>query len=94
MGAMATFGAFSNGVLNILPVVLLILMPASIKLIIVNGGIMGTILKAACQAIHGARKYVAALPVFAATLAREFFIGSVSAKALSSCPSSPRSPTW
>ncbi len=73
--------AFGEGVLGILPGVLLILMAMSVKRIIVSGGIMDTILEAARRGVEGASGYKAAALVYAFTLVLNFFIGSATAKA-------------
>jgi uncharacterized ion transporter superfamily protein YfcC len=86
MGGRGTFGAFLVGLRNILPAIVLILMAMSIKQIIVQGGIMDTILKVASGAISGAPKYLAVFLVYIATLVLEFFIGSASAKAFLMMP--------
>jgi uncharacterized ion transporter superfamily protein YfcC len=86
MGARGTLGAFWKGLVNILPAVLLILMALSAKHIVVNGGIMDTILLAASNAISGAPKFLAAFFVYVATLVLEFFVGSASAKAFLMMP--------
>jgi uncharacterized ion transporter superfamily protein YfcC len=86
MGGRGTLSAFLVGLRNILPAIVLILMAMSIKQIIVQGGIMDTILKVASGAISGAPKYLAVFLVYIATLVLEFFIGSASAKAFLMMP--------
>jgi uncharacterized ion transporter superfamily protein YfcC len=73
--------AFGQGVLGILPGVVLILMAVSVKRIVVAGGIMDTILEAARRAVEGSSGYAAAALVYLFTLSMNFFIGSATAKA-------------
>ena len=73
--------ALWEGVLGILPGVVLILMAASIKHIAVNGGIMDTLLHGAAGIMLGAKPLGAALLIYATALFIELFIGSGSAKA-------------
>lgn len=73
--------AFLDGVLGLLPGVILILMAMSVKLIIVKGGIMDTILERAWRATEGFSGYGAAATVYLFTLGFNFFIGSATAKA-------------
>jgi len=89
MGASLVFGtpgrevaqAARDGLLGILPAVPLILMAASIKYIVSNGGILDTILYRASQSFVDASPFVAVLLIYALALLIEFFIASGSAKA-------------
>jgi uncharacterized ion transporter superfamily protein YfcC len=72
---------FFLGVRSILPAIVIILMAMSVKQIILDGGIMDTILYAASLKIVGTSPYLAALLVYVLTLALEFFVASASAKA-------------
>ncbi len=70
-----------DGILGIAPGIILILMAASIKFIVVQGGIMDTILHSASSVIASASEFGASLIVYGLALVIEFFIGSGSAKA-------------
>jgi uncharacterized ion transporter superfamily protein YfcC len=70
-----------DGLLGILPAVPLILMAASIKYIVSQGGILDTILYRASQSFVDANPFVAVLLIYALALLIEFFIASGSAKA-------------
>jgi len=78
--------ALAQGLGGIAPAIPLILMAASIKYIVANGGIMDTILYRASQAFVGASPFAAALMIFFLALTIEFFIGSGSAKAFLMMP--------
>lgn len=73
--------AFLEGIVGILPGIVLILMAVSVKRIIVTGGIMDTILESARRAVAGSSGYGAAALIYLFTLAMNFFIGSAAAKA-------------
>lgn len=73
--------ALWEGVVGIAPGILLILMAASVKHIVVNGGIMDTLLYSASSTMVGAGPFGAALLIYAVALFIELFIGSGSAKA-------------
>lgn len=75
------FQALGEGVAGIAPGVLLILMAVSIKHIIVQGGIMDTILHAASRPFSQAGPFLSALLIYALALLIEFFVASGSAKA-------------
>ncbi len=70
-----------EGIGGIAPGIPLILMAASIKHIVVSGGIMDTILYESTRTFSGATPFSAAVIVFLLTLMVEFFISSGSAKA-------------
>lgn len=70
-----------DGVIGIAPGILLILMASSIKFIVVQGGILDTILHAAAGIFQGASAYGSTVIIYLLALAIEFFIGSGSAKA-------------
>ena len=77
----ATWKAVVEGIAGIAPSIPLILMAASIKYIVAQGGIMDTILHSASFAFSQASPFVAALMVYLLALLIEFFIASGSAKA-------------
>lgn len=64
----------------------LILMAASIRHIVVQGGILDTILHMASQPFQGASPFVSVLAMLGLTLALEFFVPSGSAKAFLMMP--------
>ena len=72
---------FLEGILGMLPSVLMILMAASIKLIVEHGGILDTILYYASMAAQKMGGVWCALLVFGIILILNFFIASGSAKA-------------
>lgn len=74
-------GRFLGGALGVSPAILLILMALSVKLIIVSGGVMDTVLYRAAGLLTRAGPYQAVLAMFAITLGMNFFIGSASGKA-------------
>jgi uncharacterized ion transporter superfamily protein YfcC len=80
-GGLAVLKATWEGVLGIAPAIPLILMAASIKHIIAEGGIMDTILHSASQPFAQASPFFAALAVYGLALLIEFFVASGSAKA-------------
>jgi uncharacterized ion transporter superfamily protein YfcC len=72
---------FLEGLLGILPGVLLILLASSVKHIISEGGIMDTILNYAFLRMENATPFIAILTIYGLVLFMNFFIGSASAKA-------------
>jgi uncharacterized ion transporter superfamily protein YfcC len=86
LGAGGIWRAFSRGVLNFLPAILLVLMAYSVKHIITTGLILDTILNRAAELISQSPPMVAAFLVYATTLVIEFFVGSASAKAFLMMP--------
>lgn len=79
--AKTVWKALWDGVLGILPGVPLILMAASIKYIVVTGGVMDTILFKAIGLFSGTSPVTATFLMFAVALILEIFISSGSAKA-------------
>ncbi len=77
----ATFRAAWQGVTGIAPGIILILMAASISFIIINGGILDTLLHAAAAPLSQISPFVAALLIYGVTLLFEFVVASGSAKA-------------
>ena len=77
----ATFRAAWQGMTGIAPGIILILMAASISFIIVNGGILDTLLHAAAEPLSHVTPFVAALLIYGVTLLFEFVVASGSAKA-------------
>jgi len=73
--------AMKDGLTGIAPAIPLILMAASIKYIIAQGGILDTILYQASTVFSQASPFFAALLIYFLTLLIEFFIASGSAKA-------------
>jgi uncharacterized ion transporter superfamily protein YfcC len=86
LGTAGIWRAFSRGVLNFLPAILLVLMAYSVKHIITTGMILDTILNRAAELISQSPPMVAAFLVYATTLVIEFFVGSASAKAFLMMP--------
>lgn len=78
--------ALGEGIAGIAPGIVLILMAASVKYIVAQGGIMDTLLHSAASVISQASPFTAALIVYALALFIEFFIGSGSAKAFLMMP--------
>jgi uncharacterized ion transporter superfamily protein YfcC len=77
----ATFRAAWQGVTGIAPGIILILMAASISFIVVNGGILDTLLYTAAEPLSQMSPFVAALLIYGVTLLFEFVVASGSAKA-------------
>jgi uncharacterized ion transporter superfamily protein YfcC len=85
-GGKATWQAAVEGISGIAPSIPLILMAASIKYIVAQGGIMDTILHNASFAFSQASPILAALIVYVLALLIEFFVASGSAKAFLMMP--------
>jgi uncharacterized ion transporter superfamily protein YfcC len=85
-GGRAVWRAVWEGLSGIAPGIPLILMAASIKHIVVQGGIMDSILHTASLSLSDASPFLAALIVYGLALFTEFFIGSASAKAFLMMP--------
>lgn len=85
-GVRTVWRGLVEGITGILPGIPLILMAVSIKHIVIQGGIMDTILHAASQPLSHANPLVAALLVYALALLIEFFVASGSAKAFLMMP--------
>jgi uncharacterized ion transporter superfamily protein YfcC len=81
MGGRALGRALVQGLAGIAPSIPLILMAASIKHIVAQGGIMDTMVHQAATAFSSASPLVAALLVYLLALVIEFFVASGSAKA-------------
>lgn len=73
--------ALGEGIIGIAPGIPLILMAASVKHIVTQGGIMDTLLYDASSLFVGTSPLFAALLIYVLALLVEFFIGSASAKA-------------
>ena len=80
-GGKVVLRATWEGVTGIAPGIPLILMAASIKHIVAQGGIMDTILHSASGAFAQTSPFLAALTVYGLALLIEFFVASGSAKA-------------
>lgn len=78
--------ALGDGVSGIAPGIILILMAVSIKHIVVNGGVMDTILHYASRPFSEAGPVAAALVIYALALVIEVFVASGSAKAFLMMP--------
>jgi len=74
--------AAGEGFVGIAPAIPLLMIAASVKYIIVAGGIQDTILHWASTAFTGTSPFAAALMIYGLTLVMELFIASGSAKAL------------
>jgi len=70
-----------QGMLGIAPAIPLILMAASVKHIVSQGGVIDTILHSAAQSFGGVGPLAAVLGIYLLTLLIEVFVGSASAKA-------------
>ena len=75
-----------EGLVGIAPAIPLIMMAASIKFIVVQGGIMDTILHSAVASISQANPFMAAVIIYFLALVIELFIASGSAKAFLMMP--------
>jgi len=85
-GGGATWKTVREGMSGIAPGIPLILMAASVKHIVAQGGIMDTILHSASLSFSQANPFLATLMVYGLALFIEFFIGSGSAKAFLMMP--------
>jgi uncharacterized ion transporter superfamily protein YfcC len=85
-GGRNVLAGLARGVVSILPAVPLILMAVSVKHIVVQGGIMDTILFAASRPFAAASPFLAALLIYGLALIIEFFVASGSAKAFLMMP--------
>ena len=81
MTARRMLTAFANGLISILPAVFMILLASSIKYIMVEANILGTVLYGAVNLAGGMPQWVVILFVYLITLVMNFFISSGSAKA-------------
>jgi uncharacterized ion transporter superfamily protein YfcC len=81
VGRRSIWRSMGEGLTGIAPAIPLILMAASIKYIVVQGGIMDTILHSASSSFTQASPFVAAVVVYGLALFIEFFVASGSAKA-------------
>lgn len=77
---------FWDGLVSILPSVLMILMASSIKYILVEGKIQDTLLHMAIEFAQGMPKWAIILFIYLIVLVMNFFIGSGSAKAFMMIP--------
>ncbi|AHC16139.1 YfcC family protein [Salinispira pacifica] len=73
---------FLRGILAVLPGVILILMAASVKYIIVEAGVLHTILYRASRIIQGQSDFFALAAIYLLVFILNLFVGSASAKAL------------
>ena len=78
--------ALLEGISGMAPGIPLILMAASIKLIITNGGVMDTILHSSSGLLQNASPLGAVLIIYVLALVTELFIGSAGAKAVLMMP--------
>lgn len=78
--------ALLEGISGMAPGIPLILMAASIKLIISNGGVMDTILNSASGSLQNTSPMAAILIIYGLALLFELFIGSAGAKAVLMMP--------
>lgn len=81
IGRRAVGRAVGQGIVGIAPSIPLILMAASIKHIVAQGGILDTLLHRAAGAFDGVGPFPAALLIYFLALFIEFFVASGSAKA-------------
>jgi uncharacterized ion transporter superfamily protein YfcC len=85
-GGRAVGSGLLDGLKGIAPSIPLILMAASIRLILDNGGVTDTILHAVSQPFQELGPYPGALGIYVSALGIEFFISSGSAKAFLMMP--------
>ncbi len=71
-----------EGLLGLAPAIPLLMMAASVKLIIFEGGILDTMLYYAADSFAAASPILSALAIYAFTLVLELFVSAASAKAL------------
>ena len=86
MKGSAMVKSFGNGVVSILPAVLMILMAASIKFTLTESGVIDMILAWAVRAARGLPGWLVILFIYLIVLVMNFFIASGSAKAIMLIP--------
>ncbi len=74
-------GVFLKGMINISPCAILIIMALSVKFIIVEGGILDTILNAAYTMFEDVSSYTAVIMIYILVLILQFFISGAASKA-------------
>lgn len=86
VGQTIIWRAVREGISGIAPGIPLIMMAASIKHIVTNGGVMDTILNSVSQWLSDANMVSGVMIIYALALLIEFFIGSAGAKAVLMMP--------
>jgi len=71
---------FSKGAVSMLPAVLMIAIASSVKLVMVESGVIDTVMNFALDLLSGKGKFVTILLIYALILFLQLFIGSASAK--------------
>ncbi|MCQ2551278.1 MAG: AbgT family transporter [Clostridia bacterium] len=86
MGGKTLAGSFGNGVVSMLPAVLMILMASSIKYTLETANVLDTVLNGAVGVADTMPKWAVILFIYLIVLVMNFFIGSGSAKAFMLIP--------
>ena len=86
MGGRNFIKAFGNGIVSMLPAILMILMASSIKFTLTEAGAMDTILNAAISAFAGFPRWAIILFIYLLVLVMNFFVASGSAKVIMMIP--------
>jgi uncharacterized ion transporter superfamily protein YfcC len=73
-------GCFLQGVVAMLPAVVMIALASSVKLVMVESNILHTVMHTALQLLEGKGKFVTVLLIYGLILFLQLFIGSASAK--------------
>lgn len=81
-GMKKTLKWVGQGVLSMLPAIVMIALASSVKLIMSESGIIDTVLHAVIESLKGKSVFVSILLIYALTLFLQIFIGSASAKIL------------
>ena len=71
---------FLQGAVAMLPAVLMIALASSVKLVMVESNIIGTVMHSALQVLEGKGKFITILLIYGLILFLQLFIGSASAK--------------
>ena len=81
-GMKKTLKWLGQGVLSMIPAIVMIALASSVKLIMSESGIIDTVLHAVIEALKGQSVFVSILLIYALVLFLQIFIGSASAKLL------------
>ena len=81
-GIKKTFKWLGQGIISMLPAIVMIALASSVKLIMSESGIIDTVLHAVIESLKGKSVFVSILLIYALILFLQIFIGSASAKIL------------
>jgi uncharacterized ion transporter superfamily protein YfcC len=75
-----TFKHFANGAVAMLPAIVMIAIASSVKLVMMEGGILDTIMHGVITTLDGKNKFICIVLIYILILFLQIFIGSSSAK--------------